>query len=289
MKILFLNFSDCPENVHFECAFAAACRKSGINLETICDIENNSFYYSVLEGAKDVSLRKKYGGMKDFKSVPFGEYDCAFILDFPKRKKCLAPLLWFMKNAPIPKIFALNHLLFAQGDNYSCDMARRTKIFSRADIFCRLEYDGKFSWQECGIPKKLILKRKYAIDTSFYGYAGYEGDYLFSAGSAGRDFETLEKCAQDFKTKLIILSDLRPPATTGTAEYLVFSANTQKVRELIAGSSLVILPIKKEHKNEAAGNSVIFMAMSMGKLVLTKRTGYMEKYIKDGENGFFYR
>jgi glycosyltransferase involved in cell wall biosynthesis len=50
----------------------------------------------------------------------------------------------------------------------------------------------------------------------------------------------------------------------------------------------VAIPLKDGCVNDAAGNSIAFIGMALGKPVLTRRTPYMEGFVRDGVNGFLY-
>lgn len=69
-------------------------------------------------------------------------------------------------------------------------------------------------------------------------------------------------------------------------EFLPLAKNLHNLRAAAAGA--VVIPLSAAHINESAGNSIAFLAMALGKPVLTKRTRYMEKFISDGKNGFLY-
>jgi glycosyltransferase involved in cell wall biosynthesis len=118
------------------------------------------------------------------------------------------------------------------------------------------------------------------------------GNYVFSAGSAGRDFSGLALAVKRSGLALKIFSDARLPpfgaAVKDSVEVFPFSKNLHNLKSAVLASRLVALPIADSHINEAAGNSIAFIAMALGKPVITKRTPYMERFIKDGKTGFFY-
>lgn len=67
-----------------------------------------------------------------------------------------------------------------------------------------------------------------------------------------------------------------------------FAKNLHNLRQAVRAAKVVVIPITDKHINEAAGNSIAFIAMACGRPVITKRTRYMDRFITDGRNGFFY-
>lgn len=285
MKILLVNFLECPENAHFERALDRVCARRKIALDIIHD---NRFDYGFIGKFKSGGKKVAYESLSGFRAELGKKRDLVIILDFAGRERCVPAFLRAFK-AETPKLFVLNHLIYLRGQKLSADLARKHRIFSMADYLCMLDSDDRLGWQEFGIPRRGVLKRGYCVDTVYYEYAGHGGDFVFSAGSAGRNYAVLGKACRSLGFKLKIFSDLFKKTDIGNGgEKRIFSGNLAGIKGEIGNSSLVVLPLKDSYANESAGNSIIFMAMSMGKIVLTRKTAYMEKYISEGENGFFY-
>ena len=293
MKTLFINFAECPENLHFEQTFLRSLKKSE---KTRFDIIHDFKYpYSFIGQIKNpCGFKKSFSNFKNFKNFASANYDNLIILDFPKRRGCSTAFIWLLtKFKAKRKIFISNHLIPAPGHNFTADMTRRLKLFSNLNYFHMLEYDDKFSWPNLGVPKTAIIKRKYAADCEFYKpRKTHTENYILTAGSAGRDFSHLTKAIKNSPYKLKIFSDSPMPReikNSDKAEWIPFSKNLHILKETVLKASFVIIPLKNVHINSAAGNSIAFISMAAGKMVLCKKTPYMENYISDGENGFFYK
>lgn len=289
MKILLANFAECPENLHFETAFIRALReRKGVSLDIIHDFR---FPYSFIEKLPPCGggRRVKHSSLATMKRELRGPYDLLVLLDFPKRKACAAAFLWLL-NGPLSrrKIFIANHLLPMPGHNPTADIARKLGLLRALDTAHILEFDDRDLWLATGLEKAQIFKRPYGVDCRYYapGRAAGAGDYIFSAGSAGRDFRTLARAVKKTGLPLKIFSDAGP-APAG-AELLPFAKNLHNLKSAMLGARAVALPIAAAHINEAAGNSIAFIAMALGRPVITKRTGYMERFIEDGKTGFLY-
>jgi len=97
---------------------------------------------------------------------------------------------------------------------------------------------------------------------------------------------SLARAAESAGLALRIFSDSAPLARAGMAP---LAGNLRGLRDAVRRARAVVLPITDGYPNEAAGNSIAFMAMACGRPVIIRRTPYLEKFIKDGENGFFYK
>lgn len=152
-----------------------------------------------------------------------------------------------------------------------------------------LEFDDCRLWAEMGLEGERLLKRGYTADCEYYRPQEVRaGAYVFSSGSAGRAFPVLAGGVKDTGLGLKIFSDEKPFRLPRGVEFLPLAKNLHNLRSAAAGARAVVIPVRDDHVNEAAGNSIAFLSMALGRPVLTKRTPYMEGFITDGKNGFFY-
>ncbi len=284
-RVLLANFAECPENLHFERAFVRAAAARGFKLDIIHDFD---YHYSFLGALPPPGgKRLKYAGLESLAGCA-GPYDLLVLLDFPKRARCAPAFLRLARGKAKKKIFVANHLLPMPGHNFTADLCRRLKVLGGLDGACVLDFDDAGLWGEMGLAGERLTGRGYSTDCEYYSPQKVQaGNYVFSAGSAGRDFKALasgvKKCGLDLK----IFSDAKEKAGQGL-EFLPLAKNLHNLRAAAAGARAVVIPVSDAHINEAAGNSIAFLAMALGKPVLTKRTRYMEKFIADGRNGFLY-
>lgn len=289
IKILLANFAECPENLHFERAFV---RAAGKNKKLSLDIVHDFDYHYDFLGALPPpgGNRFKYAGLENLKRMAGGPYELLLLLDFPKRARCAPAFLWLAREAAsAKKIYIANHLIPMPGHNFTADLARRLKGLARVDAGYMLEFDDWGLWAEVGLDYERLLKRGYAADCEYYRpQAARAGAYVFSAGSAGREFEALAEGAESSGLGLKIFSDVKPFKLPRGVEFLPLAKNLHNLRSAAAGALAVVITIRDDHINEAAGNSIAFLSMALGRPVLAKRTRYMENFITDGKNGFFY-
>jgi len=304
MKILLANFAECPENLHFEQALIRALSaKKSASLDIVHDFQ---FHYSFIERLPlpGGGRRVKYAGLSGLKRELKDSYDILLLLDFPKRKACAAPFLWLLKDLPCAgKIMIANHLIPMPGHNPTADIVRKLGLLSVLDFACMLEFDDRTLWGELGLRFGRAVTRGYAVDTVYYTprtsaltekvRGEPSEDYVFTAGAAGRDFTGLARAVKRAGLTLKIFTDAKvPPFEAGlrtTASVFPFAKNLHNLRQAVQEAKVVALPITDEHINEAAGNSIAFIAMACGKPVITKWTRYMARFIMDGRNGFFYK
>ncbi len=293
MKTLFINFGECPENLHFEQTFLKSFKKGEkIHFDIVHDFQYD--YDFIRQIKNSFGWRKSFSNLTTFKKDISSDYDNLIILDFPKREKCSATFIWLLtKFKAKRKIFILNHLIPMDGHNSTADITRKLKLFSNLNYFHMFEYDDRFSWPEFGVPQNAIIKRDYAVDCDFYKPENINPEnYILTAGSTGRDFLKLLQATQKTKFKLKVFSDSPKPKeikTSDKIDWIGFSKNLRNFKEIISKSFFVLLPLKTDYINSAAGNSIAFLSMATGKLVLCKETPYMANFIKDGKNGFFYK
>jgi hypothetical protein len=287
-RVLLANFHECPENLHFERAFVRALGlRRGVELDVVHDFEHHYDFIGV--PVPPGGRRFRYAGLEGLKKV-CGPYDLLALLDFPKRARCAAGFFWLAGQVPAgEKVFIANHLIPMPGHNFTADLARRCAALGGVSAGYMLEFDDRGLWAEMGLSGGRLLRRGYACDCVYYRPSGAAtGDYVFSAGSTGRDYAALAAGARRAGFGLKIFSDSRPGALPRGAEFLPLAENLHNLKDAAGRARAVVIPVRDGHVNEAAGNSIAFLSMAMGRPVLIKRTPYMERFITDGVNGFFY-
>ena len=287
-RLLLVNFAECPENLHFERAFVRALgRRGGLALDVVHDFDYS--YDFIGAPVPPGGRRFRYAGLEGLKKS-LVRYDLLALLDFPKRARCAPGFLWLARQAKAArKIFIANHLIPMPGHNFTADLARRLKALSLVDAGFMLEADDKGCWGEMGLSGGRLEARGYATDCVYYSPVKVRaGDYVFSAGSAGRNFAALAEGAGRAGLGLKIFSDSRPGKMPAGVEFLSLAKNLHKLKAAAAAARAVVIPLMDGYRNESAGNSIIFLAMALGRPVLTKRTPYIGRFIRDGVNGFLY-
>jgi glycosyltransferase involved in cell wall biosynthesis len=285
-RVLLANFGESPENYHFERALLRA--RGGRAVDIVHDFDHD--YSFIGRGLPPGARRLKYSGLAGLKKLFARPYDLLVLLDFPKRPRCAPGFMWLLREAPARRrVFVANHLIPMPGDNFTADLARKTKALSAAGAGYMLEFDDRVLWAELGLAGARLLKRGYAVDCAYYSPVKVPaGDYVFSAGSTGRDFRALAAGVKKAGLGLKVFSGSRPPALPRGAEFLPLTSNLHNLKAAAAGARAVVIPVKDGHVNEAAGNSIAFLSMALGRPVLTRRNRYMTRFIKDGVNGFLY-
>lgn len=288
-RILLANFHESPENLHFELAFIRAVRKiKGLALDIIHDFESD--YRFIGESVPPGGKRLKYSGLESLGRACRAGCGLLVLLDFPKRDRCAPAFIRLARELPAgKKLFVANHLIPMPGQNLTADLARRLKALSGVDAGFMLEADDRRLWAEMGLSGGRLLARGYATDCAYYSpVKAPPGDYVFSAGSAGRDFGALASGVKRAGLSLKVFSDSKPKKLPAGIEFLPLSKNLSNLKSAAASSRAVVIPVTDSYLNESAGNSIVFLGMALGRPVLTKRTPYMKRFIQDGKNGFFY-
>ncbi|OGR52861.1 MAG: hypothetical protein A2049_07080 [Elusimicrobia bacterium GWA2_62_23] len=285
-RLLLVNFAECPENLHFERALArAAARRRGLALDVLHDFD---YHYDFIGAPLPPRGRRLRCAGLDALKKSFGRYDVVVLLDFPKRARCATAFLWLARQAPAgAKVFVANHLIPMPGQNLAADLARKWKALAGAKAGWMLEADDKELWRETGLAGTRLRRRGYATDCVYYKPSGaVAGGYVFSAGSAGRDYAALAAGAKRAGFGIKIFTDSKPGRLPANAEVLPLAKNLHNLKEAAERARAVAIPVKDSHVNESAGNSIAFLAMALGRPVLLKRTPYWERLIEDGKNGF---
>jgi glycosyltransferase involved in cell wall biosynthesis len=308
VKILLVNFAECPENLHFEQALIRALSaEMTAKLDIVHDFR---FPYSFIEKLPPPGggRRVRYAALADLKRESAGWYDLLVVLDFAKRKACAAPFLWLIRNqACAKKIFIANHLSPMPGHSPTADIVRELALMSVFDRVYILESDDRTLWAEIGAGPEAIRTRGYAVDCRYYcptaqrpfeapgKHTGAKEDgsprgYVFSAGSAGRDFSVLAQAVKKTGLMLKLFSDRDIPPFSADLRVAAFplAKNLHNLRQAVRDARAVVIPLSDSHVNGSAGNSIAFLSMACGRPVIVRRTSYMERFIRDGGNGFFY-
>ena len=288
-RILLANFHESPENLHFELALIRAVRKvKGLALDILHDFDSD--YGFIGESVAPGGKRVKYSGLESLGRACRAGCGLMVLLDFPKRDRCAPAFIRLARELPAgKKIFVANHLIPMPGQNLTADLARKLKALSGVDAGFMLEADDRRLWSEMGLSGARLLTRGYASDCAYYSpVKAPPGDYVFSAGSAGRNFGALAAGAKRAGLGLRVFSDSKPKKLPAGIEFLPLSKNLSNLKAAAASSRAVVVPVTDSYLNESAGNSIVFLGMALGRPVLTKRTPYMKRFIQDGKNGFFY-
>lgn len=292
MRILLANLYECPENLHFEQAFIRAL--NGAKSASLDIVHDFRFPYSFIKKLPPPCGRRvRCPALPGLKRELPGPYDMLVVLDFPKRRACAAPFLRLLSDLPrAKKVFIANHLLPMPGHNPVADMAGKLGLLKVLDQAFILEFDDPGLRAGLGFMDGRVVERGFAVDCLHYTPSDVPGNNVFSAGSAGRDFSGLALAVKKAGLALNIFSDAAvPPFAAGlrtSVSVSPLSGNLHKLRRAVREAGAVVVPIAADYANETAGNSIAFIAMACGKPVIARRTRYMERFIKDGKNGFFY-
>lgn len=182
-----------------------------------------------------------------------------FMLDDP-----LPGILWKIKRFYQKKVFGL---------------ISRIVVFSQNEV----ETYAK----ALDIPEKKFVFVPYHTNISKPFFVKTKSDYIFSAGSSGRDYKTLIEAVRgtDLKLKIVArpenIAHLDPPSNVE----IICNIPHVEYLDMIADCRFVIIPLHTHIRS--LGMVVMLEGMSLGKTVLMTRAVSNVEYIKEGENGFF--
>lgn len=285
MKVLILNFYESPENYHLEISFIRNAIKKNISIKTIHNFKHD---YSKLSTITNINkFRTHYLDININKL----EYDIVFSIDFPwKMDKSAIYYLKMIKETKSKKVMITNHLLPKFGHSKFYDKVFKTNFFTVFEKTYIFDFEDENNYPKCNN----VIKRKYYIDSNYY--KPFNNNHkknlfpnIFSAGSKGRDYKIFIDCVSN-KANLFIVTNKKMELNEKykNVYFIDFNSNMFNLKKIISECDFTVLPISDEEKNKTAGIAIAFMSMAMAKPVLIRRTEFIEKYIKDGKNGFLY-
>ena len=271
--------------------FVRICKKNSAKIDILHDYTNiNHYQFKIMENN---GFNHKYYDMKKLLRIINNKYyNLIFFIDLPKNKHSFIPYLYLLNryNKCKYKIFYANHLLpTSNGSIPIYNLMLERNYFNNFDFLYVLKYDNEY--KKIFVSDNKIILRDFTVDTYYYSPRKVKNeDYILSAGDSKRSYDTLIK-AIGKQYKLRIYTDKFRPINIlknyPEVEWINLSKNIFNLKEAILKSKLVVLPVRD--KNLACGNSIAFISMALGKMVLCPDNSYYRKYIKDGYNGFLYR
>jgi glycosyltransferase involved in cell wall biosynthesis len=295
-SILLISFLEAPENILLEQLFVRIAKENSVKIDIIHDYENiNHYRFKII---KNNGFYYKYYDMKTLLRIINNKYyKLIFFIDLPKNKHTFIPYFYLLNkyNKCKYKIFYANHLLpTSNGSIPVYNLMLRKNYFNNFSFLYILEYDEniKILVQNLAPNSKIIL-RNFTVDTYYYSPQKIKNEgYILSAGNAHRDYNTLIK-AIGMQYKFKIYTNHFPSIDIlknyPDVEWIELSKNIRDLKDAILKSKLVIIPIPDRVGNLACGNSIAFISMALGKIVLCPDNIYYRRYIQDGYNGFLYK
>jgi hypothetical protein len=112
------------------------------------------------------------------------------------------------------------------------------------------------------------------------------GCYVFSGGNFGRDYATLISALTGSEHRAMLCTQqsgsLRNLQIPGNVE--VAAVSQERFDELIAGSAVVVVPLKKDDIHPG-GHTVVVTAMALGKPIIVAAPAEYRSYVEDGRTG----
>lgn len=144
--------------------------------------------------------------------------------------------------------------------------------------------------KEFGIPKEKLRFFPYHTTCEVYDCPVKKGDYIFSGGNRDRDYETLVEAVKGLKVKTIIATNnnslLEGIELPENIE--VISATDPQFFELLAGSRMVVLPMR-EGLLHSGGQQTFLNAMYWEKPVIVTDPEGAKDYIENGKTGILVK
>jgi glycosyltransferase involved in cell wall biosynthesis len=171
-------------------------------------------------------------------------------------------------------------------------------LFRVNGMICTSEWDYQWWKDDLGFGGKVFQIRWggfEGFEPKFISEQSEQGNYIFSAGREGRDFQTLISAAEGIDVEFIIvagkdtltkktgLEGIKVPKNVRVFIEVPFS----QYADLLLKSKIVVVPLK--YSSVAIGTTVILQAMSIGKPVIATKLPPLLDYIEDGKTGLFVK
>jgi glycosyltransferase involved in cell wall biosynthesis len=292
-SILLINFLECPENILLEQLVVRIAKENSVEIDIIHDYMNINYYrFKII---KNNGFKHKYYDMKKLLRIVNNKYyKLILFIDLPKNKHTFIPYLYLLNkyNKCKYKIFYANHLLpTSNGSIPIYNLMLKKNYFNNFNFLYVLEYDGEY--KKILVPNNRLILRNFTVDTYYYSPQKVKSeDYIISAGDTHRDYNTLIKAiGKQYKLKIYTNNFLPIDILKKypNVEWIGLSKNIRDIKDDILKSKLVVIPVPDGIRNLACGNSIAFISMALGKIVLCPDNIYYRRYIQDGYNGFLYK
>lgn len=276
MRFVILNFYESPENFYLENSIISYLNKKGYDFLIIHNFTCN---YTKLTKSK---IKNRFH-FKYFNIDKIKDPSMLISIDFPwKRDSSYLFFLSTLRKIKSKKIMIANHLCPDPGQSCFIDDAKKYNLMNFFKSLYILEYDDPKLWPF----GSEIKKRNFAIDTDYYKPLDIKKNTdILCFGTKSRNFEWFNVFKE--KYSISILTSIKSKKEKGY-NFFEIERNLFKIRDLINQSYIAAIPIKEE-KNEACGNTAVFLSLACGVPVLIRDTKYMRRFIREGVNGFLYK
>ncbi len=279
-RLLLVSLADTIENRLFELSFLSAAGERG---EVQADLAVSPTVFGLVRPPFSFTRLTVCRPGEIFALPPEDSYDETVFVDFPSAA-FVEPFAGLLA-AKGRKSFVCLHLLPKEGDSAGADLAEFRRLFSGLRRLYLLEHDRSGRQARLGVPAAALRRYMFSVNTDYYRPSGSEGRYIFSAGNAARDYGPLVRASARLGLELRIFTDLDLPVSPGLKVLRLNGAHEAMRREM-AGALAVAVPFIPAPGR--AANSIVTMAMSSGKPVLTCACPELRRLIDDGRNGFLY-
>ncbi len=184
--------------------------------------------------------------------------------------------LWYRAENPLKRFFKRVQLKL---------MSKSVRLFL---VWAEREIDGYSG--EFGIPREKLKFFPFHTTCEVYDCQVEKRDYIFSGGNWDRDYKTLADAVKGLKMKTIIatnnISLLKGIELPENIE--VISATDPQFFQLLAGSGMVILPMRGGLLH-SGGQQTFLNAMYWGKPVIVTDPEGAKDYIENGITGILVK